>query len=90
MSSTSSSVTSGVAYPVTSVAGRDAVVLAQFLAETGFTVDVDGTPCMVSGWGTLAEQHVCFREKDDLDQDVRVWRVTPVGSGFAAESVEAD
>ena len=84
-----SSTTAGVAYPVTSVAGRDATVLAQFLAETGFTVDVDGSTCLVNGWGSPEDGQVCFHERDDLGQDVRVWHVSQVGSGFVAEHVEA-
>ena len=88
MSSKIAGAVAGVAYPVTSVAGRDATVLAQFLAETGFTVDVDGSTCLVKGRGSPQDGQVCFHESDDLGQDVRVWHVSQVDSGFVAEHVK--
>ena len=89
MSTNVSTVISGVAYPVASVAGRDATVLAQFLGETGFTIDIDGTPCMVNGCGGPLDGQVRFHEKDDLGKDVRVWHIAQAGSGFTAEHIAA-
>jgi hypothetical protein len=88
MTTTQHSVSPGVAYPVESVAGRDATLLAQFMGETSFTVDVSGTPCIVRGWGSPLDERVRFEEKDEvLGKDVRVWLVTETDGGFAAEHV---
>ena len=90
MTTTSHSVISGVAYPVESVAGRQPCLLAQFVAETEFTVDMAGEPYLVRGCGSTLDGRVRFHEKDGfLGRDVRVWHVTATEEGFTAEHVAA-
>ena len=84
------SVVSGVTCPVTSVAGVPPAVLAQFIGETEFTVDMLGSPYLVRGCGSALHEQVRFHEKDPvLGRDVRVWHVAPAGNGFGAEHVAA-
>jgi hypothetical protein len=90
MTTTPHSVISGVAYPVESVAGRSPSVLAQFLAETEFTVDMAGDHYLVRGCGSQLDGRVRFHEKDEvLGRDVRVWHVTATDDGFLAEHIAA-
>lgn len=90
MTTTSSSVISGVAHPVESVAGHLPTLLAQFLNETEFTVDMAGEPHLVRGCGSRLGGKVRFFEKDGvLGRDVRVWHVTATGGEFTAEHVAA-
>ncbi len=91
MTSATTTVVSGVACPVTSVAGTDPTLLAQFLGETQFTVDTGGGHTyLVRGTGSSLEQQVRFHEKDEvLGRDVRVWHVSQVDGGFMAEHVAA-
>ena len=91
MTSATHTVVSGVACPVTSVAGTDPTLLAQFLGDTQFTVDaVSGSTYLVRGCGSGLEQQVRFHEKDEvLGRDVRVWHVSQVDGAFVAEHVAA-
>jgi hypothetical protein len=91
MSTSTNAVVSGVSCPVSTVAGTDPVLLAQFLGETEFTVESAGEQHRVSGFGsTLDARVVRFHEKDAvLGKDVRVWHITRSGSGFAAEHIAA-
>ena len=84
------SVVSGVRCPVVSVAGTEPSLLAQFHGTTEFTIDMAGTPYLVRGCGSSLQGQVRFHEKDEvLDRAVRVWHVSAVGDGFAAEHVAA-
>lgn len=90
MTSTTSSVISGVAYPVSSVRDAQPCRLDDFLGDTEFTVDMAGHPYRVQGCGGRLDERVRFHEKDHMvGRDIRVWRVTPVGDGFLAEHVAA-
>ena len=90
MTTTPHGVISGVAHPVESVAGRPPTVLAQFLAETEFTVDMAGDHYLVRGCGSKLDGQVRFHEKDELlHHDVRVWHVTAADGGFSAEHIAA-
>jgi len=90
MTMTSNSVISGVAFPVESVDGRDATLLAQFLDATSFTISMAGTPYRVFGCGSPLESRVRFHEKDEvLGHDVRVLHVQQTAGGFEAEHVAA-
>lgn len=87
---TSNSVISGVAYPVESVDGRDATLLAQFLDASSFIIGMAGTPYRVFGCGSPLDPRVRFHEKDEvLGNDVRVWHVQQTDGGFEAEHVAA-
>ena len=89
-STASAAVVSGVPCPVRSVAGVTPSVLAQFIGETEFTVEVQGAPYLVRGCGSTLHEQVRFHEKDAvLGRDVRVWHVSPDGDGFCAEHVAA-
>lgn len=91
MTSATHTVISGVACPVTSVAGTDPTLLAQFLGQTQFTVATGGGQAyLVRGCGSSLEQQVRFHEKDELlGKDVRVWHVSQVDGAFVAEHVAA-
>lgn len=88
--STSQSVVSGVGYRVRSVAGREPTLLAQFLGEKSFTVELGDSDHLVRGCGSPLDGCVRFHEKDDgAGRDVRVWHVTAADGGFSAEHIAA-
>ena len=84
------SVISGVAYPVSSVAGSAPSGLDALVGETSFTIDMSGTPYEVHGAGSRLDDQVRFHEKDAvLGKDVRVWHVASSGDGLTATHVAA-
>jgi hypothetical protein len=87
MTGTTQAVASGVAYRVTSVADGTPTSLDQFVGTAEFTIALGDPTYRVCGEGDRAADHVRFHEKDDVGKDVRVWHVTQVEQGFAAEHV---
>jgi hypothetical protein len=83
---TPGSVPSGVALPVSEVAGRSPASLEDFHGDVSFWVGLE-PPHLVAGCGRLDGSVVRFHEKDvqNSGKDIRVWEVRLDGDRFVAQ-----
>jgi hypothetical protein len=79
-------VASGLPHKVTSVAGRTPAGLDEFLGDTEFEIDKDGSGYVVRGCGRQHDEQVLFQEKDlgHAGKDIRVWQITGGDDGYRA------